>query len=883
MKLKSVYVRFFKSFNYDYLRKIDPNARRKPWEFIIDEQFYPHVEVPIDSQITTVVGANESGKSHLLSAIEKGLTGSSESGGVSSGIERKDFCRYSQFFQSTRKGPRYPDFGFQWGDLEPEEKEKVLRACGIEEERNFSRFFFFRSQQGCTIYLPKETEEGYDVSSVNCKLKDLMPHVFRIDSNIALPDRVSIQGLLDGRMKEDQEWWPFNRQRAFQLADAIPEIDKVLAAIGTAAVHQNTGQPSITTKLQEEAKSLRESLREDPAVLRDEERVHEIKAFNLAYDLLFKIAGIEREDIEMLQDAMRNSQTGVARSVVDKINHALAVKLRFPRIWSQDRNFALRVEATEHELNFIINDRTGCQYSFDERSSGLKHFLSYYIQYLAHEPAEGARFEILLMDEPDAFLSGEAQQDLLKIFQMFADPLQGKGENAVPVQVIYVTHSPFLIDKNHAERVRALEKPEGPKGTRVVKGAAQNRYEPLRSAFGAFVGETTFISHCNLMVEGLSDQILLAGSATYLRRLQDVPESEMLDLNHITIVPAGGADNLPYLVYLARGRDPEKPAVIALLDSDKDGYNAKVKLGPQGPHPGKKQVLETRFILQVGEISPPQDGANGATAAGKSFKVLEDLVPPPLAIRAARTFAKNIYDLPDEALDGLTEENVRQRMQSGRSVFEAIKECFAEIDPPGSIDIDKVPFARTIIDILPELARERDQQKNGKQTGLDEFEANMRALFKKLRSMQSAAEQDVKDKRMRQTVAENIDTFLSDFSDSHAATRDDVARMLGNIESDLEGDENERAFIIQEITKLRQAHELSDDPTELVRDFDSLLSGLERLRNARELAASAVDTAVPSRKKIKSTGPTTPAPVATQAAPPKEDVAAPESSASAGE
>ena len=154
MKLKSVYVRFFKSFNYDYLRKIDPNAKRKPWE-LIDEQFYPHVEVPIDSQIATVVGANESGKSHLLSAIEKGLTGSSESSGVSSGIERKDFCRYSHFFQSTRKGPRYPDFGFQWGDLEPEEKEKVLRACGIETERNFSRFFFFRSSRGARFISKK--------------------------------------------------------------------------------------------------------------------------------------------------------------------------------------------------------------------------------------------------------------------------------------------------------------------------------------------------------------------------------------------------------------------------------------------------------------------------------------------------------------------------------------------------------------------------------------------------------------------------------------------------------------------------------------------------------------------------------------------------------
>ena len=63
MKLKSIFVRFYKSFNYDYRRKIEPGVVRKPWE-MANGQFYPHVEIPIDTLITTVVGANESGKSH---------------------------------------------------------------------------------------------------------------------------------------------------------------------------------------------------------------------------------------------------------------------------------------------------------------------------------------------------------------------------------------------------------------------------------------------------------------------------------------------------------------------------------------------------------------------------------------------------------------------------------------------------------------------------------------------------------------------------------------------------------------------------------------------------------------------------------------------------
>ncbi|BCG97236.1 MULTISPECIES: ATP-dependent nuclease [unclassified Mesorhizobium] len=102
------------------------------------------------------------------------------------------------------------------------------------------------------------------------------------------------------------------------------------------------------------------------------------------------------------------------------------------------------------------------------------------------------------MDEPDAYLSAEAQQDLLKIFRGFAEP----DGDARPVQVVYVTHSPFLLDKNRAERIRVLQKGKGSDGTRVIKDASQNHYEPLRSAFGSYVGETAFIGACNLLVDG---------------------------------------------------------------------------------------------------------------------------------------------------------------------------------------------------------------------------------------------------------------------------------------------------------------------------------------------------------------------------------------------
>ena len=76
VRLKTLYVRFYKSFNYDYLRKSHVDAVPDPWDKVGDtDLFFPFIRVPLEPDITTVVGANESGKSQLLGAIKSLLTG----------------------------------------------------------------------------------------------------------------------------------------------------------------------------------------------------------------------------------------------------------------------------------------------------------------------------------------------------------------------------------------------------------------------------------------------------------------------------------------------------------------------------------------------------------------------------------------------------------------------------------------------------------------------------------------------------------------------------------------------------------------------------------------------------------------------------------------
>ncbi|MCO7089429.1 hypothetical protein, partial [Pseudomonas aeruginosa] len=127
--------------------------------------------------------------------------------------------------------------------------------------------------------------------------------------------------------------------------------------------------------------------------------------FRLADDLLIKVAGLERELFAEIQSAVAEEKHGYARSMIDTVNLRLAERLNLSKWWSQDKEFQLTVDLGEDELVFTITDRTDTSYSFNERSEGLKYFLSYFVQYLSHVPPADGEREILLMDEPDAFLS----------------------------------------------------------------------------------------------------------------------------------------------------------------------------------------------------------------------------------------------------------------------------------------------------------------------------------------------------------------------------------------------------------------------------------------------------------------------------------------------
>ncbi len=773
MRLSTVFARFYKSFNFDRIRKAKPGAvPRGEWEMYRD-QWFPYIEVRIDERLTTVVGANESGKSHLLSAIEKAVSGK--------GFARRDLCRYCEFFGVTAEQACWPHLGVAWSDVTPEEWDSIRGVIGRAGPVATEFMMFREGPDLLTVWTPagEGIWEAHPLDKPTAdKFTALLPCTYRIYSDVALPDSVPFSWITSGN--------PIGGRRL--RASLLDRISSLAGMVGTDASTVAGNAPSIFKVL----KPLVDELAQ-PAPTADD------CALDLARRLLVDLAQIDPLAIAELADAIADGADGYANALVERINEQINQALNFRRWWVQDRDFTLRVDTREHDLVFTIRDRTGTEYTFAERSSGLKYFLSYLIQSQAHRP--GTRERILLMDEPDTYLSAEAQQDLMRILRDLAE----EQPERPAVQVVYVTHSPFLIDKNHAERIRVLEKGWGRDGTLVVDNAAQNHYEPLRSAFGAFVGETAFVGSANLLVEGITEQVLLAGASRSIRKAGR-PENESLDLNSMVIVPSGSASHVPYMVHLVRGRDAEKPPVIVLLDSDTAGDDA-MKLLKRKPLSG---LLSGDLVLQLGRVD--QDVGDIAE--------IEDLLPPALAAAAANLCLRELSMYRSASAATLTAAEFETR-PAGISMFDHIE---AVLDTKNA-RIEKLPFARAVIRLCEEPAAELAND-----IGL--YLTRMGKLFAVLNKLRRKAETEAGRDRLSHLVDREQHLFVRDHP--RAATKEEVANLMEKIENLLDSSVEAEA-IRRSTQRIRREHKLEDDQTNPIADMPALTALLAALKDSLKI------------------------------------------------
>ena len=93
----------------------------------------------------------------------------------------------------------------------------------------------------------------------------------------------------------------------------------------------------------------------------------------------------------------------------------------------------------------VYNSRQKVRTLLGKRSRGFIWFFSFLAWFSQHK-RRGIPL-ILLLDEPDLFLHGTAQRDLLRYLE---------DESKTGLQVIYATQSPYMIDAHRFDRVRIV-------------------------------------------------------------------------------------------------------------------------------------------------------------------------------------------------------------------------------------------------------------------------------------------------------------------------------------------------------------------------------------------------------------------------------------------
>ena len=792
MRLARVDVRFFRSFNFDYELKARESSEPAAWED--QDPWFPFVRVPLDPEITAVVGANEAGKSQLLTAIKAALTGDP--------IDRSDFCRYSERYSVKTDEIRLPEFG---GTFVLDENEQppadVPSLVGVRE------FTLLRPGGGA----PFLVINGVKVALPEAELAALVPalpsfHV--LETDLAIPDSVSIAELAG-------EPHSLLQDRAHRSG--------LLGALATlkAATEESIGKalfPALNAG-------------KDPATIAAEKKRK--AEFELARKLLVEAAGVDPSQFKELQQAIASGREGQVEAIVGGINAAIKENLNIQRWWTQDRNFDLLVEAREHELAFTIRDRTASKYSFGERSQGLRFFLSYFVQLTAHR-LNNRKPDILLLDEPDAFLSSTGQQDLLRVLHDYALPEDGGPHS----QVVYVTHSPFLIDKNAPQRIRVLDKGSEDEGTRVVRDAANNRYEPLRSSLGQHVAETAFIGGKNLFVEGLADQVLIAGLSAHIAKKQG-SSANALNMNDVTVVAAGGADAIPYMVYLARGRDTVKPPCVALLDGDESGIQAE-KVLKRG-EARKKRVLKDEYIVRIDKWA---SDSGLEFDAGVTVTEIEDLLPIALVHRASLNYLARFTNLSATSTAKFTAAALFAEIASnGGSVWNALNTVYSREFKDEHIE--KAGLAREVVSLL---AVDADVE------GADQLRARFGSLLnivaQRLDSAFDEEERTRSDDRFRRAI--------TNFSRNHPTGMKKFAasKLLRELEDAL-GSSEAASEVRAKISLLTREYELADLSIPLVPRFQDFREEIRSLATAERIhyqddanrdPASEVLPAAPGKK-----------------------------------
>jgi hypothetical protein len=250
----------------------------------------------------------------------------------------------------------------------------------------------------------------------------------------------------------------------------------------------------------------------------------------------------------------------------DKHKHKKDVNITlnkdYEKFWTQDAS-NLSVDWDSQFLYFWIEE-DDYPYEPHLRSKGRQWHLAFYIKVSAR--AKENVWNIILIDEPGLFLHAKAQENILSKLE----------ESAKEVQLIFSTHSPYLLEADKLNRIRLVHRTKK-YGTRIENKvhalADKETLTPILTAIGLELnaGIANFDKINNTVVEGPSD-------IYYLNAFKKI-----LNIDSVNFIFGGGAGNMPFVGTILHGWGAK---VIYLFDND------------QGKKDGEKNLKDNWMVVK---------------------------------------------------------------------------------------------------------------------------------------------------------------------------------------------------------------------------------------------------------------------------------------------
>lgn len=516
------------------------------------------------SRITALLGRNESGKSNVLRALHS----LNPADGFKALNPIKDFPRHRKLSECRDWTPVVES---TW-ELTAYEQQRLAEiwpsAEGVTEVTVGRRYDETR-----TVGIEASSAVPFDLAAIKADVRKIDGAVKAKAANLAEDakselERASTTFVTAISVGETAAKW---------AATATPALGALRQALATADVELTDTQDQKIVALEEMAEAIPQNdeahkkackwiierlpnfmyLEDYPEIEGHQDIAKFLKrkgegqqtAADINFEKLCKVAGLSPEK---LQELLQSNDQETRGQLANRAGAVVTTAIR--KRW-KDRELKVRFNLDAQHFDTLISDPNSVydvEVNLDERSRGFQWFFAFYIVFAADTEDGDADGAILLLDEPGLYLHARSQGDLLRHL-----------EDDFTNQIVYTTHSPFMVPTHQLDWVRTVNiaEEEGTTVSNDPNGDARTLF-PLQAALGYDLAQSLFIGPNNLVVEGVTDFWILSAVSAYLNDQGKVGLDERL-----TVTPAGGAQKVHYMVALLTS---EQLKVLVLFDEEKD-------------------------------------------------------------------------------------------------------------------------------------------------------------------------------------------------------------------------------------------------------------------------------------------------------------------------